>query len=166
MKALFSPVLVAFIPENMAQDGSFHDEITKSLVVVSDEELALYWKQPAPLGQMLGVADNRPVWVDIPPLSPPPPLTTDELAAKARQYRDSFIVATDPMMVSDYSIDDKPLTDAQRSELIAVRATYRAWPTSANWPLIELPALPQWLLIEAVNQGYRVPVWPEVRDVA
>ncbi|CNH74798.1 phage tail protein [Yersinia bercovieri] len=160
MKALFSPTLVAFIPENMAQDGSFHDDITKSLIVVSDEEQALYWKQPAPSGQMLGVADNRPVWVDIPPLSPPPPLTADQLAAKARQYRDDFIVDTDPMMVSDYSIDDKPLTTAQRDELTATRAAYRAWPTVENWPLIELPELPQWLLVEAVNQGYRVPVWP------
>ncbi|HGF6567512.1 TPA: phage tail protein [Yersinia enterocolitica] len=90
----------------------------------------------------------------------------DLLATVARQYRDAFIIATDPMMVSDYSIDDKPLTEAQRSELTATRAVYRAWPTLANWPLIELPALPQWLLIEAVNQGYRVPVWPEQPNVA
>ncbi|CNH16779.1 putative tail fiber assembly protein [Yersinia intermedia] len=90
----------------------------------------------------------------------------DKVATTARQYRDAFIVATDPLMVSDYSIDDKPLTEAQRRELTTTRTAYRAWPTLANWPLIELPALPQWLLIEAVNQGYRVPVWPELPDVA
>ncbi|MFB5184679.1 phage tail protein [Yersinia intermedia] len=83
-------------------------------------------------------------------------------ANTARQYRDAFIIATDPMMVNDYSIDDKPLTEAQRSELISTRAAYRSWPTVASWPLIELPKLPQWLLVEAVNQGYRVPVWPEL----
>ncbi|EKN6156618.1 phage tail protein [Yersinia enterocolitica] len=75
-------------------------------------------------------------------------------------------MATDPMMVSDYSIDDMPLTEAQRSELTIIRAAYRAWPTVAGWPLVEMPELPQWLLIEAVNQGYRVPVWPELSDVA
>ena len=90
----------------------------------------------------------------------------DKIAAFARSHRNAFIVATDPMMVSDYCIDDTPLTKAQRTELIATRAAYRSWPTLANWPLIELPELPQWLLIEAVNQGYRVPVWPELSDVA
>ncbi|WP_432340293.1 phage tail protein [Yersinia enterocolitica] len=91
---------------------------------------------------------------------------SDLLAAIARQHRDAFIIATDPMMVSDYSIDDVPLTEAQRSELTIIRAAYRAWPTVTGWPLVELPELPQWLLIEAVNQGYRVPVWPEQPDVA
>ncbi|WP_233420383.1 phage tail protein [Yersinia bercovieri] len=70
---------------------------------------------------------------------------------------------TDPMMVSDYSIDDIPLTTQQRDELTTTRAAYRAWPTVENWPLIELPELPQWLLIEAVNQGYIVPTWPLAR---
>ncbi|PHZ33731.1 phage tail protein [Yersinia kristensenii] len=64
------------------------------------------------------------------------------------------------MTLSDYSIDDTLLTNAQRAELTATRALYRAWPTLESWPLIELPELPQWLLVEAVNQGYRVPVWP------
>ncbi|HDL8251651.1 phage tail protein [Yersinia kristensenii] len=63
-------------------------------------------------------------------------------------------------MVSDYSIDDTLLTNAQRAELTATRALYRAWPTLESWPLIELPELPQWLLVEAVNQGYIVPTWP------
>ncbi|CNH92821.1 phage tail assembly chaperone [Yersinia alsatica] len=91
----------------------------------------------------------------------PPELTPDELAATARRYRDAFIIATDCMMVSDYCIDDTPLTEAQRTELLAIRSNYRAWPTQENWPLIELPEIPQWLLIEAVNQGYRVSVWPQ-----
>ncbi|MBX9474134.1 phage tail protein [Yersinia enterocolitica] len=64
------------------------------------------------------------------------------------------------MMVSDYSINDTLLTKAERTELTATRALYRAWPTVENWPLIELPELPQWLLVEAVNQGYIVPTWP------
>ncbi|HDL8115219.1 phage tail protein [Yersinia enterocolitica] len=64
------------------------------------------------------------------------------------------------MMISDFSINDNPLTADKLTELIATRAAYRQWPTLDNWPLIELPELPQWLLVEAVNQGYRVPVWP------
>lgn len=84
----------------------------------------------------------------------------DKIAAIARDYRDTFLSTTDAMMTSDFSVDDIPLTESKRSELIATRAAYRAWPTLADWPLIELPDIPQWLLIEAVNKGYRVPIWP------
>ncbi|EOI6870039.1 tail fiber assembly protein [Yersinia enterocolitica] len=84
----------------------------------------------------------------------------DKTAAIARYYRDTFLSATDAMMISDFSINDNPLTADKLTELIATRAAYRQWPTLDNWPLIELPELPQWLLVEAVNQGYRVPVWP------
>ncbi|EQB2038605.1 phage tail protein [Yersinia enterocolitica] len=110
-----------------------------------------------PINKQLGVIDGRPNWIDILSF---PILTDDELAAKARHYRDAFIVATDPLMVSDYCIDDIPLTQNQLTELATVRAAYRAWPTLEGWPLIELPELSQWLLVEAVNQGYIVPTWP------
>ncbi|WP_267248652.1 hypothetical protein [Yersinia sp. Marseille-Q5920] len=99
-------------------------------------------------------------WPYYPNSAVTPAPTADELAAVARGYRDAFISATDTMTLSDYSIDDTLLTNAQRTELTATRALYRAWPTLESWPLIELPELPQWLLVEAVNQGYRVPVWP------
>ncbi|AKA37443.1 tail fiber assembly protein [Yersinia ruckeri] len=92
---------------------------------------------------------------------------TDQQAAVARRYRDNFIRATDPMMVSDYSIDDAPLTEPQRRELIATRLAFKQWPTLAGWPLIELPVIGEsdksrWLLTEAVNNGYVVPEWPPV----
>lgn len=85
---------------------------------------------------------------------------SDRVACFARTHRDAFITATDSLMISDYSIDDIPLTETQRSELLVIRSAYRVWPTLENWPMIELPELPQWLLIEAVNQGFQVPVWP------
>ncbi|WP_145536985.1 tail fiber assembly protein [Yersinia alsatica] len=84
----------------------------------------------------------------------------DAVASIARKYRNALIMATDSLMLSDYCIGDTLLTAAQQTELLAIRSSYRAWPTQENWPLIELPELPQWLLIEAVNQGYIVPTWP------
>ncbi|MFA3779576.1 phage tail protein [Yersinia sp. 1652 StPb PI] len=128
-------------------------------IEVSEDVFITYSGMP-PEGKMRGTVEGMPAWLNIPPS---PALTADELAAKARSYRDAFIIATDPMMVSDYCIDDTPLTQAQRTELTAIRSDYRAWPTRENWPLIDLPELPQWLLIEAVNQGYRVPDWPVVK---
>ncbi|MFW5398097.1 phage tail protein [Yersinia sp. 1252 StPb PI] len=162
--AYFSPSLKSFIPAAWKDDGTYSEtNWPYDAVLATAEEVDGFWKQTPPVGKLQGSVDGRPAWVDIPP---PPPLSADELAATARRYRDAFIVATDPIMVSDYSIDDKPLTEVQRSELTTTRAIYRAWPTLANWPLIELPASPQWLLIEAVNQGYRVPVWPDASYVA
>ncbi|EPC8046418.1 tail fiber assembly protein [Yersinia enterocolitica] len=74
MKALFSPVLATFIPDNMAVDGSYSPDITDNLIAVSNEELSMYWRQEPPTGKMLGVVDGRPAWVDL------PPLTTEQLA--------------------------------------------------------------------------------------
>lgn len=116
------------------------------------------YTRTAPTGKEIGIDNTQPCWVDIQTI----PLTPDQLAAKARAHRDDFIMATDPMMVSDYSIDDTPLTEAQCTELTTTRALYRLWPTVDSWSLVELPELPQWPLIEAMNQGYRVPVWPSV----
>ncbi|EOI7388294.1 tail fiber assembly protein, partial [Yersinia enterocolitica] len=73
--ALFSPSLITFIPDYMVQDESYPPEISDSLVVVTDEELATFWRQTPPVGKTLGVASGRPAWVDL------PPLTHDELVA-------------------------------------------------------------------------------------
>ncbi|HHL2458627.1 TPA: phage tail protein [Yersinia enterocolitica] len=157
-KIYYSEKVSGFIPFEWKADGTYSTKNWPAdAVLLSASEMSEYWKQHPPYNKTLGAIDGRPVWVDIPP---PPPLTADELAATARQYRDDFIVATDPMMVSDYCINDMPLTEAQRAELTATRTHYRAWPTAENWPLIELPELPQWLLVETVNQGYRAPAWP------
>ncbi|PSH16002.1 phage tail protein [Yersinia pseudotuberculosis] len=127
-------------------------------IEVTDDVFIMYSGTP-PEGKVRGTVDGMPAWVNIPA---PPELTSDELAATARSYRDAFITATDSMMVSDYCLGDTQLTEAQRTELMEARTAYRSWPTLENWPLIELPELPQWLLVETVNQGYRVPEWPVV----
>ncbi|MBW5824052.1 tail fiber assembly protein [Yersinia kristensenii] len=158
----FSATTLSFYPKELLDVYADAGTLPSDLIEIGDDIYAQFAAQP-PAGKMRGAdKKGKPVWVNV----PVPTVTADDIAATARRYRDAFITATDAITIVDYSIDDKPLTDAQRSELMAIRAAYRAWPTLANWPLIELPELPQWLLIEAVNQGYRVPVWPEVRDVA
>ncbi|HHX7277447.1 TPA: tail fiber assembly protein [Yersinia enterocolitica] len=158
----FSATTLSFYPAELLDAYADAGTLPADLVEIDDDIYAQF-SDKQPTGKKRGAnKKGMPEWVVI----PAPVITDDDIAATARRYRDAFITATDALTIIDYSIDDKPLTDAQRSELIAVRATYRAWPTSANWPLIELPALPQWLLIEAVNHGYRVPVWPELPDVA
>ncbi|CNK29108.1 putative tail fiber assembly protein [Yersinia aldovae] len=153
----FSAKKCCFYPSELlsvyAKAGTLPDDL-----VDIDDDIYIQFTQRPPMGKMRGT-DNKgmPVWIDIPAS---PALTHDELATMARCYRDEFIAATDRLMISDYCINDEPLAEYQRNELMTTRAAYRTWPTSFGWPLIELPELPQWLLIEAVNQGYRVPVWP------
>ncbi|OIX45558.1 hypothetical protein [Yersinia ruckeri] len=150
----------AFFPVDYLDDYSHWD--LSDAVEVSDG-VAMEFMGGAPIGKVRAAGvDGHPCWTDKPPALP---LSDDELASLARQYRDAFIVATDNMMVSDYSIDDIPLTSTQRTELMVTRAAYRSWPTLAGWPLIELPVIGEsdksrWLLIEAVNNGYVVPEWP------
>ncbi|WP_244670870.1 hypothetical protein [Enterobacter hormaechei] len=88
-----------------------------------------------------------------------------ELTVKAQQraLRDEFIVSTDRMLVSDYTINNVLLTSEQQAELLDVRQKFKVWPESEGWPGIALPAIPQWILIEAVNNGYVVKNWEKSR---
>jgi hypothetical protein len=129
-------------------------EIKSQLVDIDEASHKEFTKQP-PAGKILGADEQgRPTWVDT--LAP----TFTDLAAQARRYRDAFLTATDQMTLIDYSISDVPLSAEQRAELLAVRQAYKSWTNEPGWPLVELPELPVWLLIEAVNRGYRVPEWP------
>ncbi|MCW6546993.1 tail fiber assembly protein [Yersinia ruckeri] len=133
-----------------------YSTVTGSVIIISDigdyPEDSTALAPTAPLDKWDGAQ-----WV----------VDTDQQAAIARRYRDVFIHATDPMMVNDYSIDDIPLREDQRNELNTTRLAFKQWPKSSGWPFIELPVISPWLLIEAVNNGYVVPTWPEApADVA
>ncbi|WP_235895050.1 MULTISPECIES: phage tail protein [Yersinia] len=152
---IYSPSENAFIPVALESIYVAAGTWPEDGYLIADDD-AMIFMGDAPIGKMRAAQDGRPCWVDIQTSSP----SNEALSKLARGYRDAFILATDTMTISDYSIDDAPMSAAQRAELTATRALYRAWPTVESWPLIELPELPQWLLVEAVNQGYRVPVWP------
>ncbi|HDL6888132.1 TPA: tail fiber assembly protein [Yersinia enterocolitica] len=158
----FSATTLSFYPKELLAIYADAGTLPADLVEIDDDIYAQF-SDIQPIGKKRGAnKKGMPEWIDI----PAPVVTDNDIAAIARRYRDAFITATDAMTIVDYSIDDKPLTEAQRSELMTVRLAYKIWPTVAGWPLVELPELPQRLLIEAVNQGYRVPVWPELPDVA
>ncbi|MBW5823625.1 tail fiber assembly protein [Yersinia kristensenii] len=154
----FSATTLSFYPVELLDVYAGAGTLPDDLIEIGDDIYSEFANE-SPVGKMRGAdKKGKSVWLNV----PVPTVTADNIAATARSYRDAFIKATDSMMVGDYSIDDNPLTDAQRSELTAIRTAYRAWLTSANWPLIKLPELPQWPLIEAVNQGYRVSARPTV----
>lgn len=160
MEYFYSPKENAFYPAALEDAyraaGTLPDDIVPVETGVFNEFSAC-----PPQGKIRAVGvDGLPCWVDIPQKV----VTEDEIKALARGLRDKFLEATDKLLVQDYTIDDVPLTEEQKSELVEVRLNFKLWPSVDGWPNIELPAIPRWILIEAVNNGYIVPNWPKESD--
>lgn len=153
----------AFYPLSLKESYEQNNSWPNNYVEVDEDIYQTYKGQIQPTGKMIG-ADNKgmPCWVDVPA---PALLSNDELAKRARNLRDLFISSTDSLAsVSDYTINDEIISDEKKADLLATRLRFKAWTGEAGWPLISLPSISDWLLIEAVNNGYVVPNWPEEVD--
>lgn len=136
MKALFSSKLIAFIPENMAIDGSYSPDVTDNLIVVSNEELSTYWRQEPPVGKMLGAANGRPAWVDL------PPSTHEELVASANAKKSQLKLVADSEIewrqdaVNDGSASDREIADlaAWRKYRVALMRVDTSKAPDIEWP--------------------------------
>ena len=73
---------------------------------------------------------------------------------EARERRNAFLRATDVMFGPDYTIHDEPLTPTQFNEILRVRREMKTWPKTLGWPFTPLPAIPDWLMREAIQQGF------------
>ncbi|MEH3401869.1 tail fiber assembly protein [Enterobacter cloacae] len=157
MNYWFSPANNAFYPVALKESYVNAGSLPNDLIEVEDTIFNEFSATP-PDGKMRGVGDSGlPIWVDIPVVEESP----EQIKARARVLRDEFIVSTDRMLVSDFTINNIPLTAEQQAELLGVRQKFKVWPESEGWPKVELPEIPQWILIEAVNNGYIVKNWPE-----
>ena len=157
MNYWFSPVNNAFYPVALKDSYEKAGSLPNDLVEVDDTVFEEFSATP-PEGKIRDVGnDGMPIWIDIPVVEVRP----DQIKARARSLRDEFIVSTDRMLVSDFTVNNVLLTSEQLSELLDVRQKFKVWPELEGWPAIELPAIPQWILIEAVNNGYIVRNWPE-----
>ena len=156
MSYWFSPEHNAFYPKALENVYKSAGTLPDDLKDVSDNAFMEFSGMP-PAGKVRAT-DNHgfPCWVDMPETE----VSEDELKSQARKLRDEFILSTDRMLVVDYTINDIPLTAEQREELLKVRASFKSWPNDEGWPQIKLPEIPSWILIEAVDNGYVVPAWP------
>ncbi|MGP2515157.1 tail fiber assembly protein [Yersinia sp. 2545 StPb PI] len=118
--AYFSPSLKSFIPTAWKEDGTYtEDSWPVDAVLATDEEVAMFWKQTPPNGEMLGVIDGRPEWVDL------PPLTHDELVANANAKKSQLkAVADSEISWRQDSVDGGYAEDNEVAEL-AIWKKYR-----------------------------------------
>lgn len=156
MSYWFSPKNNAFYPKALKEAYQTAGTLPEDLKGISDDTFMEFTGVP-PVGKVRAI-DNEgyPCWADMPVHE----VTEDELKARARKLRDDFILSTDRMLIEDYTINDTPLSGEQREELLNVRSSFKVWPNTEGWPLIKLPDIPQWILIEAINNGHTVPTWP------
>ncbi|MFJ7793268.1 phage tail assembly chaperone [Pseudomonas sp. NPDC096950] len=111
---------------------------------LTDQEKAQYWKQSAPFNKVLGLEDGNLAWVDLPEPS------TEELAARARQWRDTEIESVKWLRERHRDEVDSArpttLTTAQSGELLDYVQALRDWPTDSGFPEIaSRPAKPDWI---------------------
>lgn len=150
----YSKNLNGFIPELFKEDGTYTDDTWPSdAVLLTEDEISKYFKVTPPVGKKLGEKKGRPVWEDL-------PQKEIDYEAEARTLRNNFISFTDVMVVVDYSIKDEGLTASQINDLMETRKLYKSWPKQKDWPLIELPKVPKWLLDHTIANGYKEPLWP------
>ncbi|MFA3760538.1 tail fiber assembly protein [Yersinia sp. 2466 StPb PI] len=103
--AYFSPSLKSFIPAAWKEDGTYtEDSWPVDAVLATDEEVAMFWKQTPPPRKMLGVIDERPAWVDLPPL-------TDEQLAEIKAINVTQTQETKIKLISGASDKIETLKD-------------------------------------------------------
>ncbi|KJO81851.1 caudovirales tail fiber assembly family protein [Enterobacter hormaechei] len=157
MNYWYSPKNNAFYPVALKKSYESAGSLPDDLAEVTDEIFNEFSGTPPDGKVRVAGHDSLPCWQDKPVIQP----TAEEIQAEARKLRDSFIESTDKMIVPDFTISDVKLRDEQLDELYGVRSAFKRWPTSEGWPDVELPEIPQWILIEAVNNGYIVFNWPK-----
>jgi hypothetical protein len=156
MNYYFSPKKNAFYPKSLESAYIKAGTLPDDLIDIHEMDFIEFSSVP-PVGKTRGVArDGLPCWIDLPVSE----VSVEGLKAQARKLRDNFILSTDRMLLEDYTINDTVLSDEQRDELLKVRANFKTWPSQQNWPNIEFPEIPLWILIEAVNNGYVTSDWP------
>lgn len=130
--AFFSPTTCGFyaaeLKENFVASGTWPADA----VEISAAEYAEF-KSPPPSGKMLGAADGKPAWVDIP--AP----TQEELIAVAEQQKLQLrITADSEISWRQDAVDTEIATDKETSELAAWKKyrvlLMRVDTTKPDWP--------------------------------
>lgn len=138
-KVYFSASTPGFILADWKEDGTYtKDTWPQDAVLLTDEEMQLFWKQTAPAGKTIGSTNGRPVWVDF------PPPTHEELIRYAESERQRLLAHADAVMLdwrTELMLGE--ISDANRVKLLASLAyknevksiDVTTAPEHVNWPV-------------------------------
>ncbi|HCB1581536.1 TPA: tail fiber assembly protein [Citrobacter braakii] len=139
MDVYFSPSQMGFIPATWKSDGTYTENSwPEDAVLLTDKEASHFWKQTPPDGKMLGAADSRPTWVDLP--AP----THEEMIAAAEQQKSTLKSAADAEIAWRQDAVDAGIATVEEAAALAEWKKYRVllmrvdtakapgidWPTS------------------------------------
>ncbi|CCE26322.1 g299 [Yersinia phage phiR1-37] len=159
---MYSPSLDVCYPYILYQSYKDSGTWPTDGIEITPEVYEAYFLTNAPEGKKRTYDASKKTfsWKDIPPYQ----YSTVEKQDIGRGIRNTFIRATDVMMLSDYTINDTLLTDKQKEEVTSTRIAFKTWPTLDNWWDMPLPSVPQWIIDDAHdNRGYIHPSanqWP------
>jgi len=162
---------MGFIPAEWKDDGTYTEETWPTdAVLCTEEEAALYWKQPSPDGYDLGATDTgRPIWVPVPPPSSEAILIINsaklqqetQLAAQQKTALANRIGtlqdAVDLEEATPEEIVELPLRQAQLLEwkryaiYLGRVTTQSGWHMTVDWP--QKPAQGMDLSVSAVSRS-------------
>ncbi|ELY2767209.1 tail fiber assembly protein [Cronobacter malonaticus] len=80
----YSNTFKGFMPDEWKDDGTYK-EWPQDAILMTEEEVELYWCKVPPAGKELGVVDGRLAWVDLPPPS------REELLYQAKEKKAALI---------------------------------------------------------------------------
>lgn len=102
-----------FIPDEWIKDGSYKT-LPEDAVRLTDAEVSLFHKVPAPVGKMLGTVGGRLSWVNI------PEPTQQELITEAEQTKERLrTTAESEITWRQYAVGKGIATSAEEAELEA-----------------------------------------------
>ncbi|EPN1928639.1 TPA: tail fiber assembly protein [Enterobacter kobei] len=132
----FSPTTCGFyaaeLKENFVASGTWPADAVEISAAEYDE-----FKSPPPSGKMLGAADGKPAWVDI-----PAPTQEERISVAEQQKQQLRIMADSEISWRQDAVDTEIATDKETSELsewkkyrvllMRVDTTAPVWPTQPD----------------------------------
>lgn len=136
----FSPSARAFYPVDMLDIYEESGSLPMDLIDPTDAEVNTFFKKIPDEGKILGTANGRPVWVDI------PCQTVEQLANSAQKIIDDLLSKAALKIAPLQDAIDLGIATTSETESISAWKKYRVlvnrvptqsgYPTTVDWPVM------------------------------
>lgn len=109
----FSAHRCCFIPAQWRDDGTYSETTwPEDAVLLTDEEVSIFWKISAPIGKMLSTEQGRPKWEDL-----PPPSYADLVLSASKMLNSLVEKANAKIMPLERAVRLQVATEEEKSQL-------------------------------------------------